>query len=97
MPRYSQLDSARLRRDLGLARARKIIVYAGVGAAGLTTTIALLAAATAPGRSTATGSATTQTNAGGPTTGVTSPDFVPPGNLPLAGNGAVPIAVSGGS
>ena len=35
-----------------------VLVYAGVGAAGLTITIALLAAATAPGRS----SATTQTS-----------------------------------
>ena len=83
---------------MGLARARKIIVYAGVGAAGLTTTIALVAAATAPGRSSATASGTTQANAaGGPTTGVTSPGFVPPGDLPLPGNGGVPIAVSGGS
>ena len=96
MPRYSQLDSARLRRDLGLALARKITVYAGVGAAGLTAAIALVAFATAPGRAAAP--ASTQTNASGdPTTGVTSPNFVPPDQLPIGGNGGVPIAVSGGS
>jgi hypothetical protein len=97
MARYSQLDSARLRRDLGLARARKITVYAGVGAASLTTVIALVAATTAPGRSLSTAPSTTQSNAAGEPTGVTSPDLVPPGEFPGAGNGGVPVAVSGGS
>ena len=98
MPRYSQLDSARRRRDLGLARAKKNTVYAGAGAAGLTAVIALVAATTAPGRSLATAPASTQANSpGDPSTGVTSPDIAQPGQLPLPGNGGIPIAVSGGS
>ncbi|HEY6471188.1 MAG TPA: hypothetical protein VI434_15650 [Candidatus Dormibacteraeota bacterium] len=98
MPRSSPLDSARRRRDQGLARARKITVYAGVSASGLTALIALVAATTAPGRSVATAPAATQTNApGDPTTGVTSPGFVPPGEVPTGGNGGIPSAVSGGS
>jgi hypothetical protein len=98
MPRYTQLETARLRRDLGLARARRITVYAGVGAAGLTAVIALVAATTAPGRSLSASSAAAQADSNGQqTSGVSSPEFVVPGQPPIAGNGGVPIAVSGGS
>lgn len=97
MPRHTPLDSARLRRDRGLARARNITVFAGVGAAGLTAVIALVAATTAPGRSLTPSASTQVSGPSQPATGVTSPDFVPPGEPPLAGNGVVPSAVSGGS
>jgi hypothetical protein len=46
----SELDSARLRRDLSLALRRRLTVYAAVGATALTVVFSLIAATTAPGK-----------------------------------------------
>jgi hypothetical protein len=46
----SDIDSARLRRDLSLALRRRLTVYAGVGATALTVVFSLVAATTAPGK-----------------------------------------------
>ncbi|HEY6469004.1 MAG TPA: hypothetical protein VI434_04485 [Candidatus Dormibacteraeota bacterium] len=50
MPGPSELDSARLRRDLSLALRRRLTVYAAVGATALTVVFSLIAATTAPGK-----------------------------------------------
>jgi hypothetical protein len=94
--RYTQLESARLRRDLGLARARRITFLAAVGAAGFTAVLTLVAATTVPGRSTPSGS--TSADASGVTApGSVQPGLSGPGQLPQAANGGAPAAVSGGS
>jgi len=94
--RYTQLESARLRRDLGLARARRITLLAAVGASGFTAVLALVAATTAPGRPTPSGS--TSSDASGATNpGTVQPNLSGPGQLPQAANGGIPSAVSGGS
>ena len=49
MARQSNLDSARLRRDLGLARARRVTIYSAVGATAFTGVFALVAATSLPG------------------------------------------------
>jgi hypothetical protein len=93
--RYTQMDSARLRRDLGLARARRITFLVAVGATAFTTVLALVAATTAPGRSTA---APSQSNpSGGGNAGAVQPGLIGPGQLPGAGNGGSPVVVTGGS
>lgn len=50
MPGRSELNSARLRRDLSLALRRRLTVYAAVGATALTVVFSLIAATTAPGK-----------------------------------------------
>jgi hypothetical protein len=93
--RYTAMDSARLRRDLGLARARRITFLAAVGATGFTTVLALVAATTAPGRS---APAASQSNpSGGADSGAVQPGLNAPGQLPAVGNGGSPVAVTGGS
>ena len=93
MPRQSQLDSARLRRDLGLARARRLTVYTAVGATVFTGVFALVAATSFPGRSPV---ATPATQPGSTANGgVPQPGLSPPIQQPAYGS--APIAVSGGS
>jgi hypothetical protein len=94
MARQSQLDSARLRRDLGLARARRLTVYSAVGATAFTAVFALVAATSLPGH---TVGATAATQPG--TTdngGLAQPGFSTPIQAPQYGYG-VPVAVTGGS
>jgi hypothetical protein len=93
MPRQSQLDSARLRRDLGLARARRLTVYTAVGATAFTGVFALVAATSFPGRSATTAPATQPGTAGNG--GITQPGLSAPVQQPAYGG--APIAVSGGS
>jgi hypothetical protein len=93
--RYTQLDSARLRRDLGLARARRITFLAAVGATGFTAAFALIAATTAPGRSAS--SPSTSSNPTGSNPGTVQPNLTGPGQLPQAADGGAPVVVSGGS
>src|SRR5579863_1716825 len=56
----SELNSARLRRDLSLALRRRLTIAAGVGAAGLTIVFSLIAATTAPGKTTPAATAPSQ-------------------------------------
>jgi hypothetical protein len=95
MARQSQLDSARLRRDLGLARARRVTVYTALGATAFTGLLALVAATSFPGRAATTTPATqpgsTDNGAG------TQPGLTGPAQQPQPVNGGVPIAISGGS
>ncbi|MGA7986860.1 MAG: hypothetical protein WCB51_00505 [Candidatus Dormiibacterota bacterium] len=96
MARQTQLESARLRRDLGLARARRLTVATALGATGLTAVIALVAATTIPGRTASTSQQST-TPSEGDTSGVPQPGLTGPGQLPQPVNGGVPIVISGGS
>lgn len=97
-----ELDSARLRRDLSLALRRRLTLYAGIGAAGLTAVFTLLAATTIPGKTTtATIPAATQDpRVDLPSTGgepVVQPAFNVPTELPQTGFSGRPAAISGGS
>jgi hypothetical protein len=89
------MDSARLRRDLGLARARRITFLAAIGATGFTTVLALVAATTAPGRSPSSASQSNPSGSNNP--GVVPPGLNAPGQLPSVGNGGSPVVVTGGS
>jgi hypothetical protein len=95
--RYTQLDSARLRRDGGLTRARRITLLAAVGASGFTAVIALIAATTVPGRTTSSASQPPSSDSSGANAGAVQPNLTGPGQLPQAAYGGAPIAVSGGS
>ncbi len=97
-PDQESSNSARLRRDLSLALRRRLTLYAGIGAAGLTVVFSLVAAATIPGQSkTATvPSATQDPQATLPSTGG-EPAFNVPAQLPQSGFSGRPSAVSGGS
>ena len=95
MPRQSQLDSARLRRDLGLARARRLTVYTAVGATAFTGVFALVAATSVPGRSSSSAPATQPGSTD--TGGVTQPGLSAPVQLPQQAYGGAPVAISGGS
>jgi hypothetical protein len=97
VPRYTPLDSARLRRDLGLARARRITFLAAVGATGFTVVFALVAAATAPGRTPSSTPQSPPSDSSGANAGAVQPNLTGPGQLPQAGYGGAPVAVSGGS
>lgn len=99
----AELDTARLRRDTSLALRRKLTVYAGVGAAGLTATFALIAASTAPGRATP---ASIQPPSSDPlqqdpgsffAPEDTQPGLISPAQPPQNSFGGPPAAVSGGS
>lgn len=95
MARQSQLDSARLRRDLGLARARRVTVYTAVGATAFTGVLALVAATSFPGRAATTTPATqpgSTDNGGG-----IQPGFTGPAQQPQYAYGGPPVAISGGS
>ena len=93
-------DSARLRRDLSLLLRRRLTLYAGIGAAGFTVLLSVLAATTAPGR--ATPPATTPA-AADPTANPEQqplqqqPSFVLPVQAPQNGSSGGPVAISGGS
>jgi len=93
MARQSQLDSARLRRDLGLARARRFTVYAAIGATGFTGVLALVAATSFPGRTPAAAPQAGSTD----NTGNASPGLAAPIQQPQYGYGGAPVAISGGS
>jgi hypothetical protein len=101
-----ELNSARQRRDLSLALRRRLTIGAGLGATGLTVVLSLIAATTAPGRTTPSSTAQTQPD---PASGAQSqepadnqpsfeqPAFNPPSQLPQNGFGGSPVAISGGS
>jgi hypothetical protein len=93
MARQTQLDSARLRRDLGLARAHRLTLYTAVGATAFTAVISLVAASSLPGRSPSALPAA-QPN---PSGGVTQPGLNTPAQPPQYAYGGPPVAVSGGS
>ena len=93
MARQSQLDSARLRRDLGLARARRLTVYSAVGATAFTAVFALVAATSLPGHTVNT---TPASQPGVTDNGSFAPGISTPIQAPQYGYG-VPVAVSGGS
>jgi hypothetical protein len=98
MPGYSELDSARQRRDLSLVLRRRLTVSVAVGATALTAVFMLVAAATAPGKADAPASAKSRPEAQ-PTTApaTTQPGFNPPAQLPQSGFGQPPSVISGGS
>jgi hypothetical protein len=86
-------------RDRGLARLRRLTVWAAVAAAGLTAIASLIAANTIPGRNLGTAQAASSAPAGnGPSSdsGGVAP-IVPPGQPPQGGSGNGPAVVSGGS
>jgi hypothetical protein len=93
MPRQSQLDSARLRRDLGLVRARRLTAYTAVGATAFTAVFALVAATSLPGHAVTTSPAT---QPGVTDNGVAQPGISTPIQAPQYGYGS-PVTVSGGS
>ena len=95
MARPSQLESARLRRDLALARARRLTIYSAVGATAFTGVIGLMAATSLPGHSITTAPATQP----GATdnSGSTQPGLSAPIQQPQYAYGGAPVAVSGGS
>ena len=98
----AKLDLARLRRDTSLVLRRRLTFYAAIGAAGLTATLTLVAAATAPGHATPTQSpqATSNPSQQAPNAALapsdTQPGLIMPAQLPQQGFGG-PAAVSGGS
>jgi hypothetical protein len=97
VPRPSLYEAARLHRDAALSRFRKLTIFAGLGALGLTAAASLIAATTIPGRNLAA----QPPAASNP--GPSAPDdqsqqgFVPPNQLPQPASGDAPSAVSGGS
>ena len=96
-----ELDSARLRRDLSLALRRRLTLYAGIGAAGLTLVFTLIAATTAPGHAAPAANSPPQLDPGAaqdPQEPVDNqPSVVVPLQPPQNGFGGSPVAVSGGS
>ena len=94
MARQSQMDSARLRRDLGLARARRFTVYAALGATGFTGVLALAAATSFPGRTPAASAAQPGSN---DSSGNVQPGLTTPVQQPQYVYGGAPVAISGGS
>jgi hypothetical protein len=96
-----QLDSARLRRDLSLALRRRLTLYAGIGAAGLTVAFTLVAATTAPGKATPAAAPASQSDpsAGQQSQGTSGdqPSLVIPAQNPQSGLGGSPVTISGGS
>jgi len=107
----SELDSARLRRDLSLALRRRLTVYAGVGATALTVVFSLVAATTAPGKAKPVATPSAQPDPAAtsapaittldplPTTApiVTPPRLNPPTHAPRPSHHTPPAVVSGGS
>ncbi len=96
-----ELDSARLRRDLSLLLRRRLVLYAGMGAAGLTAVLSLVAAATPSAATTPPANVPSLSD---PTAGQEpqqpvddQPSFVPPAQLPQSGFGGSSQAISGGS
>jgi hypothetical protein len=96
-----ELDSARLRRDLSLVLRRRLTLYAGIGAAGFTVILSVVAATTAPGHATPGANPPAPVD---PTSGQTSqepvdqqPSFVLPAQQPQSGFGSAPAGISGGS
>ena len=98
MARLSAIDSARLRRDLGLTRARRITVSVAIGATGFTVVAALIAATSLPGHTVgSTNAAGRQGSTGTLASGSVPPGFAGPAQVPQYGYGGTPVAVSGGS
>jgi|HubBroStandDraft_6_1064221.scaffolds.fasta_scaffold00021_100 hypothetical protein len=95
------LDSARLRRDLSLILRRKLTLYSGIGAVGLTVVFSVVAATTAPGKASPTvpsaappdPTASQQPQAPAPN----QPSLVIPAQPPQSGFGGSPSTISGGS
>jgi hypothetical protein len=95
MARQSQLDSARLRRDLGLARARRLTVYSAVGATAFTGVLALVAATSFPGH---TANTTPAAQPGSTdSSNAPQPGLVVPVQQPQYAYGGAPVAVTGSS
>lgn len=98
----SELDSARLRRDLSLVLRRRLTAYAGVGATALTVVFSLVAATTAPGKTKPAEAPAIEpdpaaTSAPATTAPiVTQPSLTPPTDLPLPSQ-TPPVVISGGS
>ena len=100
-----ELNSARLRRDLSLALRRRLTIAAGLGATGLTVVFSLIAATTAPGRTTPTAPTKPDQAQPGPQSqaptddqpSFTHPGFKVPSQAPQSGFGNSPVAISGGS
>jgi hypothetical protein len=100
-----ELNSARHRRDLSLALRRRLTIAAGFGATGLTVVFSLIAATTAPGRTTPTTQPTQPDPASGSQSqtpvnnqpNFTQPGFNAPSQAPQNGFGGSPVAISGGS
>jgi hypothetical protein len=99
-----ELNSARRRRDLSLALRRRLTIAAGVGATGLTVVFSLIAATSAPGRTTPTPQPTqpepAQPNTQAPDNNqpsFTQPSFNVPSQAPESGSGSSPVTISGGS
>jgi hypothetical protein len=96
-----ELDSARLRRDLSLLLRRRLTLYAGIGAAGFTVLLSVLAATTAPGRATppanTPAAADPTANASQQQPVEQQPSFVLPAQAPQNGSSGGPVAISGGS
>lgn len=98
MPRFTQLDSARLARDAGLARARSLTVCAALGATGLTALAALIAANSIPGHAAVPAGQEAQAAAGADgSSGLTQPGLTVPAQPPQYAYGGAPVVVSGGS
>jgi len=96
--RLSAMDSARLRRDLGLARARRITVTVAIGATGFTAVTALVAATSLPGHTVgSTNALAQQASTGTLSSGSVQPGLTGPAQVPQYGYGGTPVAVSGGS
>jgi hypothetical protein len=105
----SELDSARLRRDLSLALRRRLTTWAAIGATALTAVFSLIAATTVPGKAkTPTAPAATAdpaTTAPAVTTQnpfptappVITPSLTPPTQAPQPGNDGPPVVITGGS
>ncbi len=92
------MDSARLRRDLGLARARRITVTVALGATGFTVAAATIAATSLPGHTVSSANAGgQQSSTGAGTSGSLQPGLTGPVQVPQYGYGGTPVAVSGGS
>ena len=99
-----ELDSARLRRDLSLALRRRLTFYAAIGAAGLTVVFSIVAATTAPGKTSPSAGVPSQPDpfpgqqAEQPQQGGDDqPSLFVPAQQPQSGFGGSPVAVSGGS
>jgi hypothetical protein len=99
-----ELDSARLRRDTSLALRRRLTFNTAIGAAGLTVFFSVVAATTAPGKTSASATVPSQTDpfAGQQAEqpqqgGDDQPSLFVPSQQPQSGFGGSPVAVSGGS
>ncbi|MFZ0128272.1 MAG: hypothetical protein WB808_05060 [Candidatus Dormiibacterota bacterium] len=95
------LDSARLRRDLSLVLRRKLTLYSGIGAVGLTVVFSVVAATTAPGKASPVVPSASPSNPGASqqpeAPAANQPSLVIPVQPPQSGFGGSPATISGGS